>query len=198
MKQLTKHPLFIIEHLEPQLWPWCLIEYESIAKIVGRKNLWFTNIAKKDVKKLAKWGSVFTESIKEKKIDLTRSCVLDPYAPQTLTPSEAKSFEYYIFGGILGDEKLNGRTEKELTKFLTQAHKRNIGTRQFSTDNAVYVTHQIVHGRSLNKQQFQDTLEIPMNAIESVILPYRYPLVNGKPRISSKLITYLKNKKETF
>lgn len=186
-------PIFIIEHLEPEMWPWCLIEYESLSKAVGKKNVWFTNVKKKDAYKLKKYGSVFTQSIKKLPIALSRACVLDPRAPHTLEPKER--FEYYIFGGILGDEKLNGRTEKELTHFLKQAHKRNIGREQFSTDNAVYVTHEIMKGTPLTKQRFQDTLEIHFNAIESVILPYRYPLVRDKPRINPKLITYLKNKK---
>ena len=121
--------------------------------------------------------------------------MLDPRARKKLTPQEAKKFNYFIFGGILGDEKLNGRTQRELTQFVHKAQKRNLGKEQFSTDNAVYITDQIVKGIALNKQQFQDTLELHFNKIESVILPYRYPLIKGKPRISPKLITYLKNKK---
>ncbi len=37
---------FIIEHLEPELYPWCLIEYKHISKIVGKNNLIYTNINK--------------------------------------------------------------------------------------------------------------------------------------------------------
>lgn len=196
---LLKHmqPVFIIEHLEPELWPWCLIEYQSISKAVGKKNVWFTNVQKKDAKKLAPYGNVYTQSIRHLPLDLTKACVLEPFAPTTLAPDEAKQFSYFIVGGILGDEKLNGRTKKELTQFLKGAHQRNIGKEQFSTDNAVYVTNEIIKGTPLNKQHFQDTLELHFNAIESVILPYRYPVVKGKPRISPALIRYLKNK-ETF
>lgn len=188
-------PIFIIEHLEPKLWPWCIIEYKSISKIIGRNNLIFTNVSKKDLKKLEKFGKVFTKSVKNLNIDLHKACVLDPLAQKALEPHEAGKFQYYIFGGILGDEKLNGRTSHELTKFLSNSSKRNIGKAQFSTDNAVYVTSQIINGKSQDKIEFQDSIEIPINKIESVILPYRYPLVSGKPRISPKLIDYLKNKK---
>lgn len=190
-------PIFIVEHLEPKLWPWCLIEYESLSSIVGKSNVWFTNIQKKDIQKLSVYGKVFTESVQQLEINLKRACVLEPLATHELKPSETSQFDYYIFGGILGDEKLNGRTQKELTQFLKKAHQRTIGKKQFSTDNAVYVTNEIVKGVSLKKQHFQDSLEVHFNKIESVILPYRYPLVKGKPRISSKLIVYLKNK-ETF
>ena len=188
-------PIFIIEHLEPQLWPWCIIEYKSISKLVGKDNLWFTNINKKDTRKLSKYGQVYQKSIKNLDIEFSKACILDPDAPKTLEPKDAKSFHYYIFGGILGDDPPKKRTSPELTSFIPQAHKRNIGKEQFSTDNAVYVTNEIINGKSLNSLDFQDTIEIQINKIESVILPYRYPLINGKPRISKELITYLKNKK---
>ena len=126
---------------------------------------------------------------------MKKACMLEPLAPKTLTPKDAKKFKYFIFGGILGDAKLNGRTKRELSQFLKKAHKRSIGKKQFSTDNAVYVTNEIVRGKSFNELKFKDSIEIQINNIESTILPYRYPLVNSKPRISPKLITYLRNKK---
>ena len=43
---------YIIEHLEPELYEWCLIEYKEISKIAGKENLWFSNINPKDKKKL--------------------------------------------------------------------------------------------------------------------------------------------------
>ena len=47
----TANAIYVIEHLEPKLWEWCEIEYESISKIVGKENLWFTNI--KNEKRIA-------------------------------------------------------------------------------------------------------------------------------------------------
>ena len=68
---------FIIEHLEPKLWEWCLIEYEHISETIGRENLWFTNIKnEKDKQKLEKVGKVFRESVKE--MSLNNICILDP------------------------------------------------------------------------------------------------------------------------
>ena len=125
---------------------------------------------------------------------MNKTCVLDPEAKQTLKPQE--NFDYLIFGGILGDNPPQKRTGQTLTRFFSKAHKRNIGKKQFSTDNAVYVAHQIINRKKLKDMAFQDNVEIPINKIESVILPYRYPIVRGKPRIDSKLIKYLKNKKE--
>ncbi len=188
-------PIFIIEHLESKLWPWCLIEYESISNIVG-KRAWFCNIkSEKDARKLSSYGRAISQSLKGLNINMKYACVLDPLAKKTLSMKEASRFQYFIFGGILGDQALNGRTKRELTRFLKKAQSRNLGPGQFSTDNAVYVVREIVKGKELKDIKFKDGIEIKINKIESVILPYRYPIINGKPKISAKLVKYLKNKK---
>lgn len=188
--------IFIIEHLEPQLWPWCLIEYKQISKIVGKENLWFTNVRKNDRKKLEKYGKVFSESVKE--MELKDCCVLDPAAGKTLVSSDSGEFRYFIFGGILGDYPPRKRTSEELSRFLPSAEKRNIGKEQFSTDNAVFVVHEILRGKKLSDLKFQDELEIKISDVESVILPFSYPVVNGKARISKELVEFIKKKKAQF
>jgi ribosome biogenesis SPOUT family RNA methylase Rps3 len=191
-----KKTIYIIEHLEPEVFPWCLIEYENISKIVGKENLWFTNIKDKK-KELEKLGRVFSDSIKdlkEKEFDLKKACVLDPEAKETLNSKDKEIFEYFIFGGILGDYPPKKRTKKELTKFLPKVKTRNIGKEQLATDNAIYVSKEILDGKKLNEIPFKDEIEIEINNIESVILPYRYVLLNGKPLVSEKLVEYLKNK----
>lgn len=96
-------PVYIIEHLEPRVFKWCLIEYKNISKIVGKDNLWFTNIKQnsKEAKELTEYGKVIKESAIN--LNLKNACVLDPEANKTLTKNEAKRFDYFIFGGILGD-----------------------------------------------------------------------------------------------
>ncbi len=182
---------FIIEHLEPKIWPWCVIEYKNISKTINKKNLWFTNI--KENKDLIKLGKVYKKSVLD--MNLKNVCVLDPDAKKTLTTRDAKKFKYFVIGGILGDYPPKKRTKVELTKKLAKAEARNMGKKQFSTDNAVYVLNKIINGTSLNKLKFQNKITIKINKIESIDLPYYYPLVNGNPRISKELLHYLKNKK---
>jgi ribosome biogenesis SPOUT family RNA methylase Rps3 len=189
----TKKPTYIIEHLEPELFEWCLIEYEHISETVGKENLWFTNIKEKDKKKLERFGKVFSESVKT--MHLNNSCVLDPEGDKTLSPNETSNFNYLIFGGILGDYPPKKRTKEELTPFIANAQVRNIGKEQMSTDNAVYTVCQIVNGTEFNDLKFQNGLSIDINEFESVELPYLYNLVNGKPFYSPKLEIYLKKKK---
>jgi len=187
--------IYIIEHLEPEIWPWCLIEYKSISKIVGKENLWFTNIKpSNESKELSKYGKVIPESVKS--LNLQDACVLDPEAPALLSPKECKDFKYFIFGGILGNYPAKKRTKVELTRFLTNVKARNIGKGQFTTDNAVFVVSQIASGKAIQEMKFQDNPKIELNKVESITLHYCYPLINGKPRINKGIIEYIKNKKE--
>jgi len=183
-------PTYIIEHLEPELWDWCLIEYKNISKTVGKDNLWFTNI-KKDADKLEKYGKVIKESVKE--LNLKNACVLDPESKDTLKTKD--KFDYFIFGGILGDYPPKKRTEELLTKFLT-FETRNIGKEQMSTDNAVLTVKMINDGTEFEKIKFADNIEIETNENESVQLPYRYVLIKGKPFISEELIKRLEEGEE--
>ncbi len=183
--------IFIIEHLEPELGEWCLIEYEHISELVGKGSLWFTNVKdKKGQKILAKYGKVYEKSIKD--IKLENACILDPESQITLTPENSKKFSYFIFGGILGDYPPRKRTKNELTKFVPDLPAFNIGSSQMSTDNAVYVTKKIIEGTPIETIQFKENIEIKINKIESTILPYKYALVKGKPLMSPKLLSYLK------
>jgi ribosome biogenesis SPOUT family RNA methylase Rps3 len=185
-------PIYIIEHLEPRVYPWCLMEYRNISRIVGKNNLWFANIKKKN-RNLEKLGRIIGKSVSD--LNLKNACILDPDAKKTLSPKEAKSFDYFVFGGILGDYPPRKRTKIELTKRARNAEARNLGKKQFSTDNAVLVTKKIAEGFSLSKMRFINKLIIKINEIESIELPYCYPVINGKPQISNELINFLKNKK---
>jgi len=184
--------IYILEHLEPKLFKWCLIEYTNISKIIGKNNLWFTNIKRKS-KKLEKLGKVFKQSVKE--LNLNNVCVLDPEAKQTLSPSDKNKFKYFVFGGILGDYPPKKRTKKELTKFLPEAEVRNIGKKQFPTDQAFLVTKRILSGASFKSLKFKYKLTIPISKYSDVTLPFNYLVENNKPTINPRIISYLKHKK---
>lgn len=186
---------FVIEHLEQEMYPWCLIEYEHISKIVGKKNLLFTKVPKKDISKISKYGEVKSESVLD--LHLKKACLLDPKSPQTLKPTD--TFDYFIFGGILGDYPEQGRTEKYLTSKLKNVETRNLGAKQMSTDTAVLVTKTILDGTVFEKIKFIDEPEIELKKgkfSESILLPYRYVAEKGKPVLHKKLLDYLKKKQD--
>ena len=65
--------MFVIEHLEPKLFKWCLLEYAHISFFVGKKNLLFTNIKSAA---LNKFGRVESRSVKQ--LRFVNACILDP------------------------------------------------------------------------------------------------------------------------
>ncbi|MDP2749323.1 MAG: SAM-dependent methyltransferase [Nanoarchaeota archaeon] len=182
---------YIIEHLEPRLYKWCLIEYKHISKIVGKENLIFTKITKKQAEKLKTIGECHEKSVSE--LDFKDLCILDPAAKKTLTPKDAKDFKYMIFGGILGDYPPRERTSKELP--VKNAERRNIGKEQFPTDNAVFVCKSICDGTPMEKMEFQNELKLEIKDGESVEMPFKYVLVNKKPLISEELLKHIKKGK---
>ncbi|MEM4331054.1 MAG: SAM-dependent methyltransferase [Candidatus Pacearchaeota archaeon] len=190
--------IFVIEHLEKRIWKWCIFEYKSISNIVGKENLWITNIKRKN-KNLEGLGKIFKERffllMKEKNIDETKVCVLDPQAEKELTPEESKNFDYFVFGGILGDFPPKKRTKKELSSFLISCEKRNIGKKQFPTDNAVLVVKKIIEGVPLKEMRFKNKFVLKINDYESIELPFRYLVLNEKPFISEEIVNYLKKKR---
>ena len=179
---------FIIEHLDKELHEWSLIEYRHISKIVNG-NVIFTNVKNN----LSLNGDVKKESVSE--LGFENICVLDSDVEQELVTED--KFDYYVFGGILGDDPPQKRTEKLIKKFKGKVHTRNLGNKQMSTDTAVLVTKKILDGGKLSDINFKDGIEIDVREGESVMLPYRYVIENNEPVISDELLLYLK-KKEDF
>lgn len=183
---------FIIEHLDKKVYPWSLLEYKSIAKILPNK-VTFTNVPSEDVAKLEGLGTIETRSIKE--LSLKNICILDPLAEKTLSPDD--DFTYYIFGGVLGNHPMDGRTDKEISHYFPSAAKRNLGDKQMSTDTAVLVTKMIiVDKKHFSDIDFIDEPEIEVEEGFSDILPYRYVKKDGKPVFPEGLITYLKEEEK--
>lgn len=189
---------FIIEHLEPELYEWCLIEYGHISKIVGKENIIFTNIKRDDyAEKLEKYGRVFDKSISES--GFQNICVLSQYSEKTLETSDKNKFEYFVFGGILGDNPAKKRTNEiidELNSKKIKFEERNLGNKQMPTDVAVYVAKKILEGKKLGDFRFVDEVEIEINNNESVTLSFRYVVDKNKVIISEELVEYLRKREE--
>lgn len=183
---------YIIEHLEPGMYKWCIIEYRHISEIAGRDNLIFTNI-RNGADKLKGLGKVYRESVTE--LNFKKACILDPAAGETLCPEDKNKFGYLIIGGILGDYPMKKRTKAELSSKM-DVEKRNLGKKQMSTDTAVYVAKGIIEGKKLEDFNFKDEIEVEIHEGESVVLPFRYVIVNKKPLLPKGLVEFLKKRKE--
>ena len=189
---------FVIEHLEPELYEWCLIEYEHISKIVGKQKLIFTNIInKKNIKKLKKYGNVYKNSIS--KLNFKNVCVLSQHSKKPLMTKDKNKFQYFAFGGILGDNPAKNRTQKLIKKIKNSKitfETRNLGDKQMPTDTAVYVAKKILGGKKLSDFRFTDELEIEINENESINLNFRYVIDGNKLIINERLVEYLRKRKE--
>jgi len=182
---------FVIEHLEPRLSDWLFMEYSSAAEIAG-KDLLITNVQRaSDYRRLSRITRVEKRSARE----LFRPeeiVVLDPRARRALSPEDLREKAAILIGGILGNDPPLGRTRELLVKKLPRAMVRHIGRHQFAIDGSVYVARQVSQGRRLEEIPVLVELEIPLAQGCSVILPYAFPLVKGRPLISRDLIEYLK------
>lgn len=155
--------------------------------IVGKENFILTNVPEKDVKTVTDIANVYTESIEKLDFKNSNLCVLDPNAEKLLSPND--DFDYYVFGGILGDDPPSPRTKDELK---VKGERRHLGRDQFPTDNAVLTTKKIHDGTQYDKIPFQLHFEVEIQENESVILPFKYVLEDGKPFISDKIIEIVK------
>ncbi len=180
---------FIIEHLEAKLSRWSFLEYTHISKIVGRRNLIFTNV-KKGKSRLRTLGRVYKKSASG--LGLKNACVLDPSAKKQLSPKEAKCFDSFVFGGILGDFPARKRTAKKLR---LKAVRRSLGKKQLATDNAVYIVKKIASGVPISRIKFKNKVVLKIKPGEEIILPFRYVLAKGKPLISKELMAMLRRQK---
>ena len=186
-------PLFVIEHLEPEIGKWLYMEYMHTSEIVGKKRLVFTNVKnQKDIELLSKLGTVKRESFAEI-FTPEKTIILDPKASKKLRPEDFGGKEAVVIGGILGDDPPKGRTRKLVTARLPNATVRNLGKEQFSIDGAAYVAKLVSEGKRIEEIPVKKGLTIKLNRFAEIYLPYAYPLKEGKPVISEGLIEYLRS-----
>ncbi|MBD3361691.1 hypothetical protein GF358_02775 [Candidatus Woesearchaeota archaeon] len=181
---------YIIEHMDEEMYEWCILEYKHISSIVGKENLIFTNV-KKGAEKIKNLGAVHTKSIS--KMNFDKICVLDMDAKEVLRTADKQKFEYFVFGGILGNNPPQKRTQK-LIKSL-KCETKHLGNKQMSTDTAVLAAKMILEGKKIEEIEFTDTIMIPIKKGEEVILPYRYILKDDKIMLAPGIVQMLKKQK---
>jgi len=187
-----QYPRLIIEHCEPVLSEWLLLEYKHAAKI-WEETLLFTNVTDtRTAKLLQTLGEVKKEHAKV--LFAGRNCiVLDPQARRPLCPRDCSHADAFIVGGLLGYEKPQGRT-RTLISASSGFQTRHLGPLQLSIDGAVFVIHAITLGLNLKDIEIAKEIEIIHDPIHSTILPFGYPLIDDVPMITPGLVRYLHDK----
>lgn len=186
---MAKQTTLVIEHCEPELSEWLLLEYQHAVKIWAGKIV-FTRVNDKktanSLKKLAK-----VEKRKAKDLLYGKKCiVLDPQSKKTLSTRDFSNLDAIIIGGILGYEKPRGRTKK-LISDKSGFETRNIGKIQLTIDGTVFVAKAISLGLKLKDIEIAREIEIIHDSVHSTILPFGYPIIDNNPVITPGLIEYL-------
>jgi len=198
-----KKPLIAIEHLENHLSRWIKAEYEHAKNLLGER-LVVTNAGGfcNDISVIVGGGACFRESILQLRgvlyKDPRRVIVLDPKAANGLTPGDAQSAEVLVIGGILGDHPPRGRTWEMLTRTALKhgMQTRNLGPLQLSIDGAAYVAWRIAEGSHLHEIELavEPVIEVDLGdgLVREIMLPYAYPVVDGRVLISEKVLALLR------
>ncbi|ASJ10556.1 hypothetical protein A3L12_04210 [Thermococcus sp. P6] len=179
-------PYLVIEHLE-ELSEWVLLEYEHAARWWGN-GLIFTNVRPHERERLAKIGSVITESVTKFPFDRSKLIVLDPFGEEELKPEDIEDDSIIVVGGILGDLEFTGRTKKFITDRLKTSKVRHIGSVQFSIDGSAIVARLIAEGMRLEELEYEENPTIKLDEFSEITLHYAVPKLDGKLLLTPGLI----------
>ena len=199
---------YIIEHMEEGFSEWVILEYSQILREVGAENLILSSLpestTEKDIpQRLLKLGLRWTtkdlKGINEDFKDLEllkdgRACLLDPRATIDLQPEDATKFDYFVFGGILGDHPPRDRTKELKTAYPNLLISRRLGDKQMTTDTAIRTTQLIIKDRiAFEDIKFIDYPEFRFNKNEATEMPFRYVLdKEGKPILPEGMLDLIK------
>ncbi|TFY79860.1 hypothetical protein EWM64_g4153 [Hericium alpestre] len=219
---------YVVEHMEEDepasgsggktLPRWVELEYTHMLTFAGSSSsVLFTHLSPSASSSLASSLSASSPSedkarfeshtksvmslMDEHEVPLSKVCLLDPKAESELEPEDGDGrFEWFLFGGILGDDPPRDRTaELRVLGFPS----RRLGPVQMTTDTALGVTKIVVEKKiPLDEIPYvvclisprhrdepltlvvQDQPTITFNARESVEMPFRYIAdAKGEPRL---------------
>lgn len=198
MAQPPQQPLtFVVEHLDPELGAWSALEYKTIAQESRKAGCNFilssVPISLLGSQEIEKTGAeIRSDSIEVYLADRTdKICLLDPAAKQELSPTDAQTFDVFLFGGILGDDPPRDRTSELRKKGFSG---RRLGPVQMTTDTAVRVTRAVVlEGKRLEDIPYIDFPELNLDEHERTEMPFRYVTdQNGNPIMPDGMIDLIK------
>ncbi|WP_297420784.1 hypothetical protein [Thermococcus sp.] len=179
-------PYLIIEHLE-DISEWLWLEYSHVAEW-WKDKLVFTNVRGDERKRLAKLGSVVTESVTRFPFNRSKLIVLDLQAGEKLKPEDVEEDTMIVVGGILGDAVPRGRTKKFITSRMKGVKVRHIGKPQYSIDGASIVARLIADGKRLEEIEYEENPTIRLDEFSEITLHYAVPKLDGRLLLTPGLI----------
>jgi len=194
--------LYNVEHLDPEIGPWSVLEYLSIAQESTTAGADFCLSSVPPSLEIPRelqdvpGFRIETDSVEDVFVDRKdRVCLLDPSATKELSPEDGEKFDIFLFGGILGDDPPRDRTS-ELRKKGFEG--RRLGPKQMTTDTAVRVTRMVVQEKLLLDQiPYVDHPELRINKHESTEMPFRYVVGDdGQPVMPEGMLELIKKDSE--
>lgn len=156
----TKHT-FVVEHMDPELESWQLLEYQTIgSECAAADSRFLLTGLPKAVPELAlveQSPKSVDDLVSSANIPKERVCLLDPRGESDLAPEDGEKFDVFVFGGILGDDPPRDRTAELRVKGFKG---RRLGKEQLTTDTAARVTRIVVQDKS--RSCVVDTLHHPI------------------------------------
>ena len=202
----SKKHTFIVEHMDPELEKWQVLEYSTIASECASASSQFilSGLPKAvpELSQVEQSPSSVDDLVSSAGIPKERVCLLDPRGESDLAPEDGDKFDVFVFGGILGDDPPRDRTAELRVKGFGG---RRLGKEQLTTDTAARVTRIVVQEKSelscpvlvfffflsdqnnlltcadevpLAEVPYVDRPSIQVSASESVEMPFKY--VKGK------------------
>ena len=145
----TKKHTFIVEHMDPELEKWQILEYSTIASECASASSQFilSGLPKhvSDLSQVEQSPSSVDDLVSGAGIPKERVCLLDPRGESDLAPEDGDKFDVFVFGGILGDDPPRDRTAELRVKGFGG---RRLGKEQLTTDTAARVTRIVVQEKS--------------------------------------------------
>ncbi|KAI9715978.1 MAG: hypothetical protein M1812_005612 [Candelaria pacifica] len=194
--------IYIVEHLDPELGPWSALEYYSIAKETSAAgSSFYLSSVSESLQLPQELQGLSGLEIKVESVEQlfatkkTRVCLLDPMASTELSPKDGDDFDFFLFGGILGDDPPRDRTSELRRKGF---EGRRLGPKQMTTDTAVRVTRTVVQERvALDKIGYIDYPELQIDEHESTEMPFRYMTGrDGRPIMPDGMLELIKKDSE--
>ncbi len=189
---MNKSTRLVIENREASISDWLMAEYAHSASIWP--DTIFTNVKSAPMSEAL---DIIGEPVAQDVLEYTggKGCIiLDHQSPAELRTADFEDAEYIVVGGILGYDKPKGRTRELITsRFSEEGNRfRNIGKIQLTIDSAVFVARAVFLGASLDELDITSEVEVKWDDVHSTLLPYGYPIVDGKVLITPGLVEILR------
>jgi ribosome biogenesis SPOUT family RNA methylase Rps3 len=131
---------YIVEHLDEELGPWSQLEYLAIARETqAAGGQFYLSSLPQSFSVPVDLGKIPAFKAEHRDVETifadqkAKVCLLDPKAAKDLAPADGDQFDYFLFGGILGDDPprglpivLRGQAWKKMSD-MVQIELRTVG-----------------------------------------------------------------------